>query len=310
MLSFLLMKKIIAMVFTALFGYVIVKAKLLKPEDKNVLNVLSLYAINPCVIISSYQVELTEDKMEGLVLTVAAAVVVHIAFIFLTFLSKKALKLSNSEQMAVIYTNCGGLIIPMVGAVLGKEYIFYVCSYIVVQTVLFWTHGIMLMGEGQDGVSLKKIFANPNMWAVIIGLLLFLGQVSLPETLLDTISGVGDMCGPMVMIIMGMIVADMNLKEIFRTKRAYLISFLRLILLPLLFILVVRMTGITLYSEEIYAAMLVTLLAVSAPIATGVVMVSLLYDADVKYVSTVNIMSLVLCIVTMPLLVLVYQMVC
>lgn len=310
MLSFLLMKKIIAMVFTALFGYVIVKAKLLKPEDKNVLNVLSLYAINPCVIISSYQVELTEDKMEGLVLTVAAAVVVHIAFIFLTFLSKKALKLSNSEQMAVIYTNCGGLIIPMVGAVLGKEYIFYVCSYIVVQTVLFWTHGIMLMGEGQDGVSLKKIFANPNMWAVIIGLILFLGQVSLPETLLDTISGVGDMCGPMVMIIMGMIVADMNLKEIFRTKRAYLISFLRLILLPLLFILVVRMTGITLYSEEIYAAMLVTLLAVSAPIATGVVMVSLLYDADVKYVSTVNIMSLVLCIVTMPLLVLVYQMVC
>lgn len=310
MLSFLLMKKIIAMVFTALFGYVIVKAKLLKPEDKNVLNVLSLYAINPCVIISSYQVELTEDKMEGLVLTVAAAVVVHIVFIFLTFLSKKALKLSNSEQMAVIYTNCGGLIIPMVGAVLGKEYIFYVCSYIVVQTVLFWTHGIMLMGEGQDGVSLKKIFANPNMWAVIIGLILFLGQVSLPETLLDTISGVGDMCGPMVMIIMGMIVADMNLKEIFRTKRAYLISFLRLILLPLLFILVVRMTGITLYSEEIYAAMLVTLLAVSAPIATGVVMVSLLYDADVKYVSTVNIMSLVLCIVTMPLLVLVYQMVC
>lgn len=310
MLSFLLMKKIIALVLMALFGYVIVKAKLLNPEDKNVLNILSLYAINPCVIISSYQVELTEDKMEGLIITVAAAVVVHIAFIFLAFLSKKVLKLSNSERMAVIYTNCGGLIIPLVCGVLGEEYVFYVCSYIVVQTALFWTHGIMMMSGGKDKFNLKKIFANPNVIAILVGLVLFLTQISLPEIVNDTISGVGDMCGPMVMIIMGMVVADMDLKEIFRTKRAYLASVLRLIIYPLLFILVLRLTGITLHNEEVYSAMLVTLLAASGPVATGVVMVSLLYDADVKYISTINIMTLLLCIVTMPLMVLVYQIMC
>lgn len=304
------MKKIISMVLMALFGYMIVKMRVLKPEDKNILNVLSLYAINPCVIISSYQVKMTANKIQGLLITVAAAIVVHIVFIILALATKKILRLSNSERMAVIYTNCGGLIIPLVSAVLGEEYVFYVCSYIVIQTALFWTHGLILMSKGKDRFNLKKIFLNPNMIAIIVGLVLFLGQIFLPEIVFDTISGVGDMCGPMVMIIMGMIIADMNLKEIFQTRRAYLISFLRLILFPFLFIAVLRMTRITLQSEEIYSAMLVTLLAVSAPTATGVVMIALLYDADVKYVSTINIMSLILCIVTMPLMVLVYQMVC
>lgn len=44
------------------------------------------------------------------------------------------------EKATIIYSNSGNLIIPLVGAILGNEWVIYSSGYMVVQTILLWTH--------------------------------------------------------------------------------------------------------------------------------------------------------------------------
>lgn len=50
----------------------------------------------------------------------------------------------------MIYNNAGNLILPMVMAILGQEYVIYTSVYILVQNILMWTHGQKLMGGAQQ----------------------------------------------------------------------------------------------------------------------------------------------------------------
>ena len=62
--------------------------------------------------------------------------------------------------------------IPLVGAVLGEEWVFYTTAFILVQTVLMWTHGVKLIGQEKE-LNIRKILCNPNVIAMIIGIAAF-----------------------------------------------------------------------------------------------------------------------------------------
>ena len=49
------------------------------------------------------------------------------------------------EKATIIYSNSGNLIIPLVGAILGNEWVIYSSGYMVVQTILLWTHAKSLV---------------------------------------------------------------------------------------------------------------------------------------------------------------------
>ena len=53
--------------------------------------------------------------------------------------------------------------------------------------------------------------------------------------------------------------------------------------------------------------LLIVLLATSAPSAVMVTQLAQIYDRDAKYASVINIMSVIFSIVTMPLIVLLYE---
>ena len=60
-LSILLAEQIIAMFLTMAVGSGIVKGGLFKTEDSKVISNMVVYICNPCVVIDSFQIELTED---------------------------------------------------------------------------------------------------------------------------------------------------------------------------------------------------------------------------------------------------------
>ena len=59
-----------------------------------------------------------------------------------------ALHLDAVEKSSMIYSNAGNLIIPIVTAVLGKEWVIYSSAFLSVQLFLLWSHAkSMLCGE-------------------------------------------------------------------------------------------------------------------------------------------------------------------
>ena len=75
------------------------------------------------------------------------------------------------KKMTAIYSNCGFIGIPLIQWNSGAEGVFYMTAYVTVFNVLFWTHGVWLMGDkGEDcGMSGRIFYANDL--AVVFGLI-------------------------------------------------------------------------------------------------------------------------------------------
>lgn len=146
-LSLLLAEQILAMFLIMAVGFFIVKIGLFQESDGKVLSNLVVYICSPCVIVDSFQIEMTDDKIKGLLLAVLAAIVVHIVLIVGTWMLDRIFHFNSIEKASLIYTNAGYLIIPLVGAVLGSEWVFYTTAFIIVQTVLMWTHCVSLISQ-------------------------------------------------------------------------------------------------------------------------------------------------------------------
>lgn len=309
-ISILLIEQIVVLFLIAAIGYFVVKKGMLQEEDSKVLSWMAAYVLSPCMIIQSMQIDYTPDKMKGFFLSIVMAVVTYIIYIAGARLLVKPFQLDQVEQTSIVYSNCGYLIIPLVSFVLGEEWVFYSSGYVMVTNVLIWTHLFSLMSGKEVRNNIGKILLNPNIVSIVVGLVLFLTGFRLPAVVAKSMDGLGNSIGPIAMFIVGMLIGNKDLKEIFKEKRAYLISVLRLVVFPAVIAVIlagVVHLGIHPEAEQI---LLVTLLAACAPVAVTVTQLATLYDGDARYASVINIMSVCLCIVTMPLMTLLYSFLC
>lgn len=308
-LSLLLMKKILSLFLDVIIGYGIVHWGLLDEKDARPLSSFVMYVVSPCVFFSAFNQPYTTDRFHGFLLTVLGGILVHILYILAARGLKKPLHMLNIEQASLVYTNAGNLTIPLVASVLGEEWTFYACGYAVVQTVLMWTHCCSLVSE-RNMVQVKKIVLNPNIIAMAISFIFFMTGLQLPTLLQDTVSDLSGMIGPLSMVVIGMSIAKMDLKKVFfGSGRIYLITFLRLMAFPCLIILLFRFSGIFRLHSQAREILLVSLLAASAPAAASVTQFAQIYRRDYELASSINVCTVIFCIVTMPLVIMLYQMV-
>lgn len=83
---------------------------------------------------------------------------------------------------------------------------------------------------------------NINMISIVVGVILFFTRIRLPLIINDTIGSVGNMIGPASMIVTGMLFAGMDLKKIFANRRLYFVSLLRMVVVPLIALLLIKLS--------------------------------------------------------------------
>ena len=116
------------------------------------------------------------------------------------------------------------------------------------------------------------------------------------------------MIGPLSMIMIGMILSEVDWKKTLGNKCIYLIAFLRMVAVPFLIMLVLKLSPITKINSNGVTLMFISLLAVSTPAAASVTQIAQLFDREVKYSSAINAMTTLISIVTMPLIIALYYM--
>lgn len=307
MLSILLLKKIAELFVCIIMGYALVRFGRLRAEDSRVLSVVSLYLLNPCVIISSYQIQRTDRLMAGLGLSLAAAALILLLLYLQMKLFGRTLRLDRVEQASVMYSNCANLLIPIIISLLGKEWVVFSSTYYAAQMVLYWTHCRILI-SGERSISLRNIFLNPNIIACFIGLGLFSLDVTLPSLLGNAVDTVGSMLGPVAMLIVGMLMAGADLKKILTDLRVWKVSLLRLIVTPLPILLIFKYSGMAALAPDGHSILLISLLAACAPSGATVTQLAQVYGGDGEYAGAINVLSTLLCILTMPLMVALYTL--
>lgn len=305
-ISILLMEQIIQLFLMIFMGYLIVKVGLVKDEDSKVLSKIILYLIIPCVIINAFQVDYTMDTAKGLLLALAASVMTQVLLLIIISIAGKLLHLNEVEIASVYYSNSGNLIVPIVTFILGQDWVLYGCVFMSVQLIFLWTHCKKIISR-ESSYDWKKIVLNINMISIFIGVVLFFAKIHLPEIINNTLGSVGSMIGPASMIVTGMLFAGMNLKQIFADKRVYFVSFLRLIAVPLLALVMIKISHLATFSEDGNKIMLIVFLAIITPSASTITQMCQVYGNDSRYASAINVMTTLFSIITMPLMVMLFE---
>lgn len=307
-ISILLMEQIIQLFLMIFMGFLIVKSKLLKAEDSKILSVIVLYLIVPCVIINAFQVDYTKDTVQGLLIALAASVLTQIVLLIVISVFGKLIHLNEVEVASIYYSNSGNLIVPIVTFILGKEWVLYGCVFMSVQLVFIWTHCKKIISR-EPSYDWRKIVLNINMISIAIGIVLFLTRIHLPEDINSTLSAVGSMIGPASMIVTGMLFAGMDFKQIFANKRVYFVSFLRLIIIPVIALFLIKCSQLSTFSSNGNKLMLIVFLAIITPSASTVTQMCQVYGNDSQYASAINVVTTLFAIITMPAMVMLFQMV-
>ena len=307
MLSVLLFQQIAKLFLLILMGFLIVKAGILKADDSRVLSMLLLYVIVPCVCIMGFQIERTAENSRMVELALLSALVMNGMDILLGKLAEKLFHLDLVEKASVMYPNAGNLVIPLVTGVFGGEWVIYVTVYSMVQTTLVWTHARMMM-SGVKKISLRDVVCNVNILAISLGCLMFLFRIQLPGIVQDAFSMAGNTVGPMAMLITGMVMADIDLKRLKAYRRIWKPVLLRLVILPVLLVCLAKFTNMAALAPHGKTLMIISLLSTIAPAANIVTQFSQMFNRDALYASLINTVTMLLCIVTMPLLIAFYQM--
>lgn len=305
-ISILLMEQIIQLFLMIFMGFLIVKAKLLNSEDSKILSIIVLYLIIPCVIINAFQVDYTPQTVKGLLIALVGSVMTQVILLIVVSILGRVFHLKEVEVASIYYSNSGNLIVPIVMFILGKEWVLYGCVFMSVQLVFIWTHCKKIISR-ESTYDWRKIVLNINMISIAIGIVLFLTRIHLPEDINSTLSAVGGMIGPASMIVTGMLFAGMDFKQIFASKRVYFVTFLRLIVVPAIALVLIKFSYLASLSSNGPKIMLIVFLAIITPSASTVTQMCQVYENDSQYASAINVVTTLLAIITMPLMVMLFQ---
>ena len=281
-------------------------AGLLKDEDSKVLSKIVLYLIIPCVILNAFQVDYTPETVRGLLVAFAASLLMQVVLLFAVSALGRVFHLDAVEITSVYYSNSGNLIVPLVTAVLGAEWVLYSCVYMSVQLVFFWTHCKKVISR-EASYDWKKIVLNLNIISIFVGILLFFTGIRLPALVNNTLHSVGSMVGPASMIVTGMLFAGMDFRQIFANKRIYFVTFLRLIAVPLMALVLLKLSHLADLSADGPTLILIVFLAIITPSASTVTQMCQVYGNDSRYASAINVMTTLFSIITMPLMVMLFE---
>ena len=170
-----------------------------------------------------------------------------------------------------------------------------------------WSHGKSVIC-GEKKMDWKKVFTNMNMIAAILGMIMFITGIRLPALAYDTVDSIGAMIGPAAMLITGMLIGEVDMKKVMGGFRIWGIVALRLIVFPMFVLVFLKFSGMQGLVENGFEILLITFLASIAPSASTITQVSQIYGKDADYASAINVVTTLSCMLTMPLMVMLYQL--
>lgn len=301
-ISLILMEEIAKLFLIMFMGYALVKTGLLKTQESKVVSVILVYLVIPCMIIHAFQIDDSPQVRTGLIFAFAAAAIVHALFLLFTAILRSPCRLSTIEQLTVIYTNAGILVVPLIQALLGQQYVVYSCGFLVVQLILIWTHCRSKL-TAEKGIQWKKILWNINVISILIGAVLFFCHIPLPSVIDDTIQMTGDMVGPMGMLLAGMVIADIPMKQVFAVLGNYKTVLLRLVVYPLALLGLMKLVHATGMVADGKNILLTVYLACITPACATVISMAQLYHKDAAKSSVLYVLTTIFSIVTMPIMI-------
>lgn len=294
--TFTVFQQVLELFLMALAGYAVGKKGLLSEAGVKDITTILFYIVTPALIISSMQdnigkVSVGSFWQAGLLSAVGMAVSVLVAG---CFFRKDEPGRRRVFQFASAYSNCGFVGLPLAQAVLGEKGVMYASVFIAVFNLAVWTHGLSLM-RGQKRLEWKYAVFSPGVIGLVVGFPLFAFSLRLPELVLTPLEGFSGLNAPLAMIVIGYYVSRVRLRDLFRSRKLYELSAVRLLVVP-----AACLAALLPFHAERAVAVTVLILA-AAPAGANTALFAAQFGGDTELSSGAVAITTVLSLFTMPL---------
>ena len=241
--------KIAAIFAMTAIGFTASKTGVLPAESKKYLSNLLLFITSPCMIIGSMTSQtLDAHTFELMIQIVAGSFIFFLAAMAVSFLIVKLMRCDKEDAgvLMVIITavNTGFMGFPVTKAIFGNTYFFLMVIQNIVLNIYIYSMMVYQMNYGfrkKEGIKgMLMPMLNMCTYALIIGLVLMLLKVRLPDILADFINTVGDATIPVSMIVVGVQLSESSIRKMLTNKRLITASLCNVILIPVLTFLAVN----------------------------------------------------------------------
>ena len=210
-------------------------------------------------------------------------------------LRSKDLRRQRTLRFGSIFANCGFMSLPLQEVMLGADGTLYGSAYVIMFNLVVWSYGVYLISGDKHYIQPKKLFVNPGIAGLLIGLIIFVFSVPVPHVLSSTVNYLAAIYTPLPMLIIGYHLSKTNVLKAFKDVKCIIAVLLRLIVYPLVSLGVLYLFGIR-------GTLLVSaIISLSAPVAAVTTMFSSKFGGGDTALSVDMVsLSTVLSIITMP----------
>lgn len=294
----------LVMFFCMAIGFIANKLKLAPDNTATVLSKLENYFFVPALIINTFMKYCTVASVkEQYKLILYCLVALVLALAISLPLSRVFTKDTYTRQIykyALTFGNFSFMGNAIVPAILGESALYQYMLFILPLNIMVYTWGLVILipHTSDKKHNVFKDLLNPIFISIIIGALLGLFDLAkyLPSFITSTLTNCAGCMGPLAMILTGFCIGGYEIKKLLNNGRVYIATFLRLLVLPSLFIGVLMLLGA---QKDV---LFLTLFAFATPLGLNTVVFPAAYGGDTSTGASMAMISHSLCIVTIPLL--------
>lgn len=281
-----------------LVGVIARKKNIISKEGQGSLSNLLIDIILPCNIIASFSSHVESSKMaQNLMLSLIISIVIQAVAVF--FGGKLFSKFPKNERDVMHYglicSNSSFIGMPVADNIYGSIGVVYVSMFQLPIRFTMWTSGLALFTSVDRKSAIKTILLHPCIISMGIGIIIMVFNPPLPEFATTTITYLSKCTIPLSMLIIGCILSDCSIREIF-DKSALYFSLIRLVVFPLIVFVVLKL----LHIDEVLLGISVIMSGMPAGSTTAILADK--YDGDGHYASKAVFISTLLSMITVPIL--------
>lgn len=314
----------LALILLAIPGFILQKTKLLPEKAAEAFSNMVLYACQTALVFIGFQ-SCTYKASIGINMLIVAGItiVVYILSAVIVSIFCKDGPQGQSRHIvryASVFGNVGFMGLPFLQMLFGgtefiSEVLIYSATVIAIFNILNWTLGVYLITGDKKEISFKKIVTNPVIISVVLGFLLFIiaqkplvelapagsGLNNIIAKIMNCIKIVADTVTPLSMFVVGIKLANINIKQLFCNKWAYVAAFIKLVVVSLLTIAIVLFLPIAEHTKYVLFFLM------SMPPAASTTMYAVRYNKDAETGAIVVLLSTIISVATISLMFLLFN---
>ena len=293
--------QVLVLFFLMAMGFLSFKLKITTKEASAYFSSFILKISLPCLIFHSFLRPFSRELLGEAATTLGVAFAVYGFLLLFSFIYPYLLRIKGPERgvhrYALVISNSGFFGYPVTEAILGPFYLFHASIFNVPSNILAFSICAWLVAKegGKAPAFSWKFFITPATVSTIAGFFMFLFSISLPGPLDQSINLAGSLTTPLSMAVIGITIAQADVKQILGRWRVYVTVLVRLLVVPAMTFLVCYLVGIR------GSLLMLSVVITAMPAGSSTSILASVYNVAVEEASSIVVLSVILSAVTIPL---------